>query len=72
MLFGGSKDTPAPPPPVIPALPPSAARTPGADVKVGDGAATSTNGATPEYQGFNEKRVFGKPLGGLGKGGLGL
>jgi hypothetical protein len=33
---------------------------------------SSSNGSTPDYQGFNEKRVFGKPLGGLGKGGLGL
>jgi hypothetical protein len=41
-------------------------------VKLGDGAKATTDGATPQYTGFNEKRVFGKPLGGLGKGGLGL
>ena len=72
-LFGGGKDSPPPPPPpVIPALAPSAARTPGADVKIGDGVKTASTSGTPDYAGFNEKRVFGKPLGGLGKGGLGL
>jgi hypothetical protein len=72
MLFGGKNDTPAPPPPVIPATPASAARTPGAEVKIGDGATSTTSSGTPDYSSFTEKRVFGKPLGGLGKGGLGL
>lgn len=72
-LFGGKNDTPPPPPPpVIPATPASAARTPGAEVKLGDGASKNPNSATPQYDGFTEKRVTGRPLGGLGKGGLGL
>jgi hypothetical protein len=71
-LFGNKGDNPAPPPAVIPAPATSTARTPGADVKVGDGATTTAASASPTYQTFDEKRVFGKPLGGLGKGGLGL
>jgi hypothetical protein len=71
-LFGGGKnDTPAPPPVVMPTAP-TTARAPGADVKVGDTTAKPGTTATPDYAGFTEKRVFGKPLGGLGKGGLGL
>lgn len=71
-LFGGGGDAPKPPPPVIPPTPPSPARTPGADVKIGDGVDPTKGSTTPQYTDFNEKRVFGKPLGGLGKGGLGL
>lgn len=74
-LFGsGNSDnsTPAPPPPAIPAQPASTAQTPGAVVKVGDGAAATAASVAPAYSGFTEKRVTGKPLGGLGKGGLGL
>jgi hypothetical protein len=71
-LFGGKKDAPAPPPAVIPATPADTARTPGADVKVGDGAAAVTASATPAYSGFTAQRITGKALGGLGRGGLGL
>lgn len=71
-MFASGGDTPAPPKPVAPAKTPGAAMTPGAEVKVGDTASTDATGATPTYSGFTEKRVFGKPLGGLGKGGLGL
>lgn len=73
-LFGGSKDAPAPPPPVVPVAPDlGLARTPGADVKVGDGAAAATNSPTPAYDGFTAKRTTAQSLGGLGRGsGLGL
>jgi hypothetical protein len=71
-LFGGGDKPPPPPPPVIPAAPASAARTPGAEVKIGDGQTKNPNSATPQYDGFTEKRITGKPLGGLGRGGLGL
>jgi hypothetical protein len=70
-LFGNKNDTPAPPPVVMPQAP-QPARTPGADVKVGDGVKPNTNTGTTTYQTTDETRVFGKPLGGLGKGGLGL
>jgi hypothetical protein len=71
-LFGGGNDAPPPPPPVIPARPPSAARDPDAEVRIGDGTAKNSALPTPEYDGFTTKRVTGKPLGGLGRGGLGL
>ena len=72
-LFGNGNDTPSPPPPVIPPAPTAmAAREAGAEVRVGDGAAKSSTSPTPQYDGFTEKRVTGKPLGGLGRGGLGL
>lgn len=72
LFGGGGSDAPKPPPPVIPPPPPDAARTPGADVKVGDGVDPTARTTTPQYGSFAEKRVFGKSLGGLGKGGLGL
>ncbi len=73
-LFGGNDDAPAatPPPAVAPARVASAARTPGADVRVGDAAKSDVASNTPQYDGFTTKRVSGKPLGGLGRGGLGL
>jgi hypothetical protein len=71
-LFGKGNDSPAPPPAAVPTPTLSTARTPGADVKVGDGVNPNTNSTSPTYNAFDEKRVFGKPLGGLGKGGLGL
>lgn len=74
MLLGGnSKSAPPPvaaPPTPAPAL--QAARSADAIVKVGDGAAAPGTSSTPGYTDFAEKRVFGKPLGGLGRGGLGL
>lgn len=70
-LFGGGKDA-APPPPVINPNPTSTAQSPGAVVKVGDGATDNSTPSTPTYDTFATKRATGKPLGGLGKGGLGL
>lgn len=63
---------PAAPPP-IPASTPGQARAPGAKVRVGDGQddETTDNGPiqlTPQ----EDKRVFGRPVGGLGRSGLAL
>lgn len=72
-LFGGGDKPPPPPPPVIPpARDPATTREAGAEVKLGDGALKPTSTSTPQYEGFSEKRITGKPLGGLGRGGLGL
>lgn len=60
-----------PPAPVIPATPADAARQAGATVRVGDGQ----NDDTSKTVGVSnvtvpETRLFGKPVGGLGKSGL--
>ena len=69
-LFAAPKP---PDPPPLPALDPAPARTPGATVRVGDGTTDNTTDNTaPEFSTFVEKRVQGKALGGLGRGGLGL
>lgn len=70
-LFGGSDDAPAPPPPP-PVIQPTKAKEPDAEVRIGDGAKKNAASVTPAYDGFSEKRTSGKPLGGLGRGGLGL
>lgn len=79
MLMGNSNDSPpqqampAPAAPVnVPAGGEVTARAPGADVRIGDGTKSAKASTTPQYDGFTEKRVTGKPLGGLGRGGLGL
>jgi hypothetical protein len=72
-LFGGSKDPPPPPPVINPPVPQNfTSRAADADVRVGDGLDKTNTTATPQYTGFTEKRVAGKSLGGLGRGGLGL
>lgn len=66
---------PADPPPVpaqiAPAVPADAARAAGATVRIGDGQQDDTTKvegvATAEVP---ETRVFGRPVGGLGKSGL--
>lgn len=72
-LMGMKQKKPPPPPPVEnPATPAPNARAGGAIVRVGgDGEAEKTE-AVPEYSAFQEKRVSGKALGGLGRSGLGL
>lgn len=59
---------PASPPP-IPAAAPDNPRAPGATVRVGDGQNdnTSDNSNTATVTPQTEKRVFGKPVGGLGR-----
>lgn len=73
-LFGSNNNsTPAPPPAVKPpAQPQMAARTPNADVKIGDDFGLKQQTTAPGYNAFAETRTFGTPLGGLGRGGLGL
>lgn len=71
-LFGGGRDKSPPPPKPPVAAPTLASRAPGADVKVGDGAASDARSSTPQFDGFATKRVAGRALGGLGRGGLGL
>lgn len=63
---------PAKPPP-LPALNPETARAPGATVHVGDGQErgdSDMNSSNPTP--FVEQRLFGKPVGGLGRGGLAI
>jgi len=73
LFGGGGNNAPPPPPPVIPPIrDPATTREAGAEVKIGDNAAKPGSMATPQYDGFTEKRVTGRPLGGLGRGGLGL
>ncbi len=81
LLFGGVASLgstlmapkPAAPPP-IPAAAPDRARAPGATVRVGDGQDDKTTdpnspvNITPR----EDTRVFGRPVGGLGKSGLAL
>lgn len=72
-LFGAiTTPKPAKPPP-LPAITPSAARAPGATVHVGDGQDRTSGDveSTPDNQ-FVEKRLFGRPVGGLGRGGLAI
>lgn len=71
-LLGRPKKPPPPPPAVNPATPAPNARAGGATVRVGGDAPKEDTETTPEYQTFQEKRVSGKALGGLGRGGLGL
>lgn len=63
----------APPPPEMPATPADAARAAGATVRVGDGQdrTDSSNGVVENIT-MPETRVFGKPVGGLGKSGLSI
>jgi hypothetical protein len=70
-LFAASK-SPKPPKVENPATPAPTARAPGAVVRVGGDSATEQDTTTPDYSILPEKRVSGKALGGLGKGGLGL
>jgi hypothetical protein len=71
-LFGGGNKTSTPPPATMPATTATGAYDPGADVRVGDGATKTSTTNAPQYDGFTATRVVGKPLGGLGRGGLGL
>jgi hypothetical protein len=71
-LLGRPKKPPPPPPAVNPATPAPNARAGGAIVRVGGDEPTEDKETIPEYQTFQEKRVSGKALGGLGRGGLGL
>lgn len=65
--------SPAKPPP-LPATDADAARSAGATVRVGDGQndETTENDATPYVGRQAETRVFGRPVGGLGRSGLSL
>lgn len=72
-LFGAlTAPKPAKPPP-LPANAPPSVRAPGATVHVGDGQdkEESTDLLTAQDP-FKEQRVFGRPVGGLGKGGLAI
>lgn len=71
MLMNNKSSTPAPPPVVMPTAP-QGAHDPNAVVKVGDNTTPQQLSAAPTYDGFTATRTFGKPLGGLGRGGLGL
>ena len=72
-LMGMKQKKPAPPPPVVnPATPAPNAREGGATVRVGGDDPAEKTDAVPEYSAFQEKRVSGKALGGLGRSGLGL
>lgn len=66
------KKPPAPPPVENPATPAPNARAGGAIVRVGGDDPVDKTEAVPEYSAFQEKRVSGKSLGGLGRSGLGL
>lgn len=72
-LFGAITTPKPPKPPPLPANDPAATRAPGATVHVGDGQDRDSNAVeiTPDNQ-FVEKRLFGRPVGGLGKGGLAI
>ena len=64
--------TPAAPPP-LPATAPDAAKKPGATVRVGDGQDDNTTDAAPVTLARTpERRVFGRPVGGLGRSGLSI
>lgn len=71
-LMGASKKPPKPPPVENPATPAPNAREGGAIVRVGGDSKTDQAEAVPEYSAFQEKRLSGKALGGLGRSGLGL
>lgn len=80
LLFGGLAsggaallgNKPAAPPP-IPATAPEAAKKPGATVRVGDGQdKNAVEGAPVALVDQTERRVFGRPVGGLGKSGLSI
>ena len=69
----GLKNKPKPPPPAEnPATPAPNARDGGAVVRVGGDGKDETPEAVPEYSAFQERRVSGRALGGLGRSGLGL
>lgn len=72
MLFSGGDEAAPPPPPPAVAQAPAKAREPDAEVRLGDGTKKTKASAAPAFDGFTEKRVAGKSLGGLGRGGLGL
>lgn len=63
---------PAAPPP-LPVAAPDSPRAPGATVRVGDGQDELDNTTGPTSQvTMKDTRVFGRPIGGLGKSGLSL
>lgn len=73
--LAGSLMTPSPAkPPPLPAVTPAGARAPGATVHVGDGQDRNVNDQenAPTNQPFVERRLFGRPVGGLGKSGLAI
>ena len=61
-------------PPELPAITPDGARAPGATVHVGDGQTKDANedANAPNRTQFVEQRLFGRPVGGLGKSGLAI
>lgn len=62
---------PAKPPP-LPAIAAPSARAPGATVHVGDGQDKESDDTAKVGNTFVEQRMFGKPVGGLGKSGLAI
>ena len=71
-LLGATAKTPKPPKVENPATPAPTAREGEAVVRVGGDVSTTSDDVAPEYTSFKEKRIEGKTLGGLGRGGLGL
>lgn len=81
LLLGGAASlgsallapSPAKPPP-LPAREAATTRAPGATVHVGDGQDRDKNEAenAPGEVQFQEKRLFGRPVGGLGRSGLAI
>ena len=69
---GALMSKPAAPPPV-PAAAPEAAKKPGATVRVGDGQdKNATDNSPVALVDQTERRLFGRPVGGLGKSGLSI
>lgn len=71
-LLGATSKIPKPPKVENPAAPAPTARQGEAVVRVGGDVASTSEDVAPEYNSFKEKRIEGKTLGGLGRGGLGL
>jgi hypothetical protein len=72
ILFPKKEDEAPMPEAVVPAMSAPTSRLPDATVRIGNNTAKSTDASAPDYNDFVEKRVFGKALGGLGRGGLQL